>query len=187
MTCGIYQLTFPNSYMYIGQSVNIENRWKQHRDKLETGKAAKPMQQAYNISGYPTGVILLECHEDHLDMMESMYIHSRLEQLPAGTLLNSSIPKPYSEADVKEVIEDSDYLKLSIVQLIRKVKISAKNISTLEDDLDDLKDSGIIAPKEIKDIRNENCNLKDQVSKLITINQELSRRANMSWFERLFS
>ena len=31
MTCGIYKLTFPSGKVYIGQSINIEGRWIEHK------------------------------------------------------------------------------------------------------------------------------------------------------------
>ena len=46
MTSGIYLLNFKDQAFYIGQSQDIETRWKQHRDKFLKGKAAEKMQNA---------------------------------------------------------------------------------------------------------------------------------------------
>lgn len=74
MTCGIYKLTFPSGRTYIGKSINIEERWKQHFDKLSKGKAAKNMQAEYDSYGEPSGEVFFECHADHLDIMEETLI-----------------------------------------------------------------------------------------------------------------
>ena len=187
MTCGIYQLTFQSANMYIGQSVDVETRWKQHFDKFRKGTAAKNMQYEFRRSGFPATTLLAECHPDHLDMLESMYIHARLEQFPTYQILNTSIPKKYNESDVTFVTSHAQYLKNSLIQLMRKVEIGESNIEALEEEVESLRDEGLVMPSEIREIQSNNRQLEQQVSKLITINQELSRRANMTWFERLFS
>jgi hypothetical protein len=84
MTSGVYRLTFSNGADYIGKSVDIATRWKQHMDKLRAGKL---MQAAYDSWGEPNAEILVRCHEDHIDIVESCLI-SRLRPC-----LNSTIPK----------------------------------------------------------------------------------------------
>lgn len=74
MTVGIYQLKFdkeePN--IYIGQSRNIEERYKQHLIALRTGNAASKLQNTYNTCGkLPSLDIILECSEDLLDASEN--------------------------------------------------------------------------------------------------------------------
>lgn len=88
MPSGIYQLEFETGERYIGQSVDIHQRWKQHADKLQKGTAAKPMQDAYHRSGYdlPRAAIVIECHPDLLDEYEGMYINLWRPEL------NTSIP-----------------------------------------------------------------------------------------------
>jgi hypothetical protein len=88
MPSGIYMLEFETGARYIGKSVDIRARWKQHADKLQKGTAAKPMMDAFQKSGYdlPTGYILLECHPDMLDEYEGMYINLNTPEL------NTSIP-----------------------------------------------------------------------------------------------
>ena len=101
MTSGVYQLTFPGGATYIGKSINIEERWKQHTNKMYKGTAAKNMQAAFNTYGAPMGRILRECHEDHIDVVESCFI-SRNQPT-----LNSDRPKdPFPDLDTEQL----DYL-----------------------------------------------------------------------------
>lgn len=84
MTSGIYMLTFPSGRTYIGKSINIPNRWVQHRDKLSRGTAAKLMQDEFNRFGDFEGEVLFECHPDHIDILEAMFI-SRIKPELNGT------------------------------------------------------------------------------------------------------
>lgn len=95
MPSGIYMLEFATGQRYIGKSVDIRARWKQHADKLQKGTAARPMQDAYQKSGYnlPTGYILLECHPDMLDEYEGMYINLNQPEL------NTSFPPRRSDLE----------------------------------------------------------------------------------------
>jgi hypothetical protein len=147
----------------------MEQRWCQHIDKMRKGTAAKSMQLEYNIAGTPSSEILLVCHKDHLDMMESMYINARLIQVPER-MLNTSIPKDYTNAEIYTVTKNEEYLKYSIVQLIHQASTAKANISNLEDAI----------PYDVK-------SLKRQVQDLIQINQQLSVEANKSWLQRLLS
>ena len=95
MASGIYQLEFATGERYIGKSVDIKARWKQHADKLQKGTAAKPMQDAFEKSGHdlPIGNILLECHPDLLDAYEGMCINLYTPEL------NTSIPGRRTDED----------------------------------------------------------------------------------------
>lgn len=93
MTSGIYELTFPNGETYVGKSVNITNRWKQHADKLSKGTAAANMQAAVYSNRFNNiaGRVLLEVHPDLLDMYENYYINTLKPKL------NTVIPNPRSD------------------------------------------------------------------------------------------
>lgn len=71
MTIGIYVLIFPGTHkVYIGQSVDIENRITQHLYKLKYNKASPRLQEAYNMYGKPSFKILEECTSEDLDKNE---------------------------------------------------------------------------------------------------------------------
>jgi group I intron endonuclease len=75
MTCGIYLLSFNNdNNIYIGKSKNIEKRFKEHVSALKLGNAAKKLQQAYSMFGYPEMHILESVTETALDNREQYYI-----------------------------------------------------------------------------------------------------------------
>lgn len=136
MTTGIYQLTFANGDNYIGKSVDIENRWKQHADKMQKGTAAKPMQDAYRKYGFPNSEILCTCHENHLDIAEAAYINRNKPSL------NTSIPKDHlaglSTEECDNILGNLGY---STLALLIAVSDSIKKITKLESDVEECNDS----------------------------------------------
>lgn len=73
MTVGIYQLYWEeDDSVYIGQSINIEYRYKQHTSALE-GKIHSnyKLQEKYNKYGvFPALLVLEACSESNLDKLE---------------------------------------------------------------------------------------------------------------------
>lgn len=71
MTIGIYKLEFSGTdKVYIGQSIDINSRFIQHKSAMRLGTAAPKLQEAYNTYGYPTITILLEGESKELNSME---------------------------------------------------------------------------------------------------------------------
>lgn len=71
MTIGIYRLCFEGTYQcYIGQSINIENRYKQHLRSFSNGSAVKKLLNAYTMYGIPLLEILIECSISELNSLE---------------------------------------------------------------------------------------------------------------------
>ena len=95
MDSGIYQLTFQNGDTYIGKSLHLELRWKQHADKLSRGTAAKNMLRAYYLSDhqYPTAEVLVYCHPNLLDEYENYWINY------LKPTLNTQIPTMMTEEE----------------------------------------------------------------------------------------
>ena len=95
MDSGIYQLTFANGDTYIGKSLHLQIRYKQHSDKLSRGTAAKNMMRAYYQSDheYPTAQVLVYCHPDVLDEYEGYWINV------LKPTLNTQIPELRTEAE----------------------------------------------------------------------------------------
>lgn len=72
MTCGVYILRFKGTdKVYIGQALDIEDRFRIHRSKLKCGTHAKKLLEAYKFFGYPSLEILLECTPASLDTNEN--------------------------------------------------------------------------------------------------------------------
>lgn len=77
MTIGIYKLSFENtSYVYIGQSLNIEARYEEHLTELRCGTCNYKMEAAYILFGQPKLEILLKCTEEELDTRELEIINT---------------------------------------------------------------------------------------------------------------
>lgn len=75
MTTGIYLLVFEGvDSVYVGQSKNIEKRYKEHVYSLKIGTSSKKLQVAYTLYGIPSYNILLVCSASELDEEEVSYI-----------------------------------------------------------------------------------------------------------------
>lgn len=74
MNSGIYKLTFSDGNTYIGKSVDIGRRWDEHCAAFSAGKAARAMQTAYSLCGLPSLEVLVRCHRDHIDLMETVFV-----------------------------------------------------------------------------------------------------------------
>lgn len=72
---GIYLLYFSNTELvYVGQSVDIEKRYKEHIRLLTSGKHTKKLLDAYKSFGLPEVNILCKCSKEVLDVYENIYI-----------------------------------------------------------------------------------------------------------------
>lgn len=75
MTCGIYCITNKlNGKKYIGQSVNIENRFKQHISGHDTNSHIDNSMRKHGLDNFNLE-ILLECDESQLDAEEIKFIN----------------------------------------------------------------------------------------------------------------
>ena len=76
--CGIYAIrNVLTGDRYVGQAVDIERRWKDHRQALAQGQASSPkLQQAWDEYGEDAFVfeILEECSPRHLDDLEEHFL-----------------------------------------------------------------------------------------------------------------
>jgi group I intron endonuclease len=62
VSSGIYKLIFSNGSFYIGRSVNIEGRYKDHCSVLQNNKAHnKKLKQTYALCGLPSLEIIETC------------------------------------------------------------------------------------------------------------------------------
>ena len=76
--CGVYCIeNLANNKKYIGQSINIEDRWYHHRNSLRKNTHYNEhLQRAWNTYGEDSFsfYVLQECVVDELDLMEIYYI-----------------------------------------------------------------------------------------------------------------
>lgn len=72
MSCGIYLLKFTGTdKVYVGQSVNIEYRYKKHIQSLKRGSSNYKLQQAFKEFGTPSLFILIEADKKDLNECEN--------------------------------------------------------------------------------------------------------------------
>lgn len=72
MTTGIYKLNFSNtSKVYVGQSIHIEKRYKEHIQTLKDGTASKKLLAAFKEYGEPSLEILCVCSKNDLNALEN--------------------------------------------------------------------------------------------------------------------
>lgn len=76
--CGVYKITNNiNGKVYIGQSINIQNRWKDHVNALNRKDSSCTLLQRawnkYKQENFSFEILEL-CSEDELDSVESKYI-----------------------------------------------------------------------------------------------------------------
>lgn len=88
MTCGIYYIkNLIDGKIYIGQSVNIEKRWKEHIQALKSKNHRNNyLQNVYNKYGEKEleHKIILVCEKEELNEKESFYILEFNSLVPNG-------------------------------------------------------------------------------------------------------
>ncbi len=134
MTCGIYLLTFSSGKKYVGQSINIEERWKQHFDKFQKGTAAEKMQKEFDRYGYPNTQILKICHKDFLDIIENALINSYSQDISLNTTVLENPLAKYARVDIEKVLALCSYSACDLaIALVNCQEACAESIE--KDDL----------------------------------------------------
>lgn len=195
MTSGIYKLTFNNGYIYIGKSINMENRLKQHIDKFQKGTAAANMQAAWNTHGLIEADGFIQAHEDHLDILES-YMINMYKKLAGAKLLNGVIPKCISYAEWESLAANEALLKVSTVEHIRMINKLSTQVDSLHEELNELviPDTEYIRYTDDAALEKEHKEAVDAAELLeaVVIHlrediKQLKVQAAMPWYKRLFS
>jgi hypothetical protein len=184
MTSGIYKLEFPGGLFYIGKSENIERRWEEHRKKFETGKAAKPMQAAFQNFGYPNAHILCRAHRDNIDVLEAAYISAAMER-HGNMCLNISIPEDPGFRQYED-----DIANMSFKEQMDCIKKLRKDVERCETELEqqelDHKDEILSITSGTKVQW-----MQGYIDDLVAINKTYLERLNhlesRNWFQRLFN
>jgi group I intron endonuclease len=202
MASGIYRLTFKSGKYYVGKSLDLETRWKQHFNKFATGKAARPMQLEYDQHGLPKTEVLLYCHRDHIDILEEWLI----DQFKGPNMLNTTYPDITRTADIATLIDKSQDLlskstweHLEMIHDKNEVTDAEKLKARIAIDLvKSYRDRGRIIDEdyiEMVDLAQKYHDIavqttetnEEAIEKLKSANQELYRLKNLSWFDRLFT
>lgn len=190
MTSGIYRLTFPSGNTYIGKSINIANRWKQHADKFSKGTAAANMQAEYDKYGLPTGEVLTVCHPDHISITEEYYINRHKPPL------NGTYPAdPFVGIPEKDIQPIWSFLNLSTIEhvnLIRTLTDLKEAQTSLIDRLKTIRDEEELAYDVNNRIQSLLARMEQQesdIDKLTSDNAELDaklKQASKPWWQRIF-
>lgn len=191
MTSGIYRLNFDNQAYYVGQSQDLEARWKQHADKFLKGKSAKKMQDAYDAYGMPNATILIECHKDYLDIMENYYI---AQQKTYPNCLNTTTPPLESNIDYDWLMQNTHMLKFSSIDIISDFITTVQQKTELEAKYNAMRrqlDNRFLAAKataELREGKDENIELVAyNTEKIAHIESELARIKSRSFLDRIFN
>ena len=147
MTCGIYMLVFEGTdKVYIGQSVNIEKRYKQHLLSMRNRECSPKLLNAVGTFGYPKMEILSECLVSELDEQEDDGIeiynsvdngfntYSRANEAPTYTgkygYGNTKYPKDIIISALNYLV-DTDFTYSQISEIIGIPTATISNISSL--------------------------------------------------------
>lgn len=188
MAAGIYRLTFSSGKYYIGKSLDLETRWKQHFNKFATGKAARPMQLEYDRCGLPETEVIFHCHKDHIDILEELLI----EQFKGPDMLNTTYPVCDLTDEVAILINRSvELLRVSTFEHLEMIHASQDEINkakilkeAAEHEVEELRSQGYIMDSdyiEMVDLANEFKN------RYFARKTELQRLSKLGWWDRLFN
>ena len=77
---GIYKITFANDHYYIGQAVDTNRRFSQHKRELKKGVHTNSrLQNCYNKYGVPVFEVIEECVKEDLNSIESKYLYDNVD------------------------------------------------------------------------------------------------------------
>jgi group I intron endonuclease len=142
ITIGIYCLRFEGTdRVYVGQSINIEKRYKQHLQSVRAKSANEKLQEAFKLFGVPKLLVLTECEICELDDLEEeaiiLYnsvdngfnIYRYATEAPVMQGFKHSLSK-YTEEDIIKVIPFLHDITKSLHDI---ASLTGINESTLSD------------------------------------------------------
>lgn len=145
MTIGIYKLTFSNTdKVYIGQSLNIEKRFINHKSELRNGTSAKKLQTAYTTYGNPTLSILEVTDLDTIDSIEAFYINkynsidNGFNSVPGGLSTAFGQYNPAAKYDksiyvnILKLLVDTSLTYMDIASKLNVGKSTVEKISSMQ-------------------------------------------------------
>ena len=73
-------MTFSNNHYYIGQAVDTNRRFTQHKRELKKGiHSNSRLQNCYNKYGEPTFEVICECTKEELNSIETKYLFEHVD------------------------------------------------------------------------------------------------------------
>ena len=185
MDSGIYQITFPNGYFYLGKSETVSQRWKTHQKNFTQGTHTKKMQAAYDEFGEPQYEIVLPVHPEHVGIYESIFINRAWN----SGILNTTKPKVISEENAESYLDVYDSVTLdgtscmlhSTLQHVVTLREINAELKATETRVKQLELRGVVLPEDAKQAMDE---LK---AICLQQNTELRRLANLGVYDRMFN
>lgn len=133
MTCGIYVLRFKGTgAVYVGQSIDIEDRLIKHRSAFTRGMAAPKLQAAYYRYGMPSLEVILECGIPELNLAEKEAIDI-FDSVNSGfnTLTEAGNPVLFGDATGNSKHSNEDYLRVLELLVQASPSLNKREISEL--------------------------------------------------------
>jgi hypothetical protein len=161
MKSGIYILKFDSGYSYIGKSVDISARYKQHLNSLRRGNHTSELQSHYKVWGVPSCEVLELCHPDHLDVLERSWISRGVN------LLNTVYP---------DVPEHDSWVRSYSHVLENSTGSLLKYMAETQSELKTLRNQGMVLPGEL-----------DRLKELEKEVGDLQAYKSRSWWYKLWN
>ena len=142
MTCGIYLLNFIGTHkVYVGQSLHMEGRFREHLTLMKTNSHTKKLMEAYIAYGPPTLEVeeILPINSD-MDNKENYYI-ALWNAVDGGfnTLYNTAGGTSSGEDNAKALYKDTEYVNIMMylinnpgISLVKASKILEKSYSVVK-------------------------------------------------------
>ena len=127
MTCGIYMIqNLVNFKIYIGQSVDIEGRWRGHINAFNSGKGInKHFQNSWDKYGEENFEfsIICECDESQLNTMEEYYIFELMTYDPRfGYNKNYGGNGVGTIQEIRDILSEKSKKAYSKPEVLAKIK-----------------------------------------------------------------
>lgn len=111
---GIYKMTFSNNHYYIGQALDTNRRFSQHKRELKKGAHSNSrLQNCFNKYGEPKFEVIHECTKEELNSIETKYLFDNVDnELCCNICREGKSPKGVKRTEeYKQKI--SDYQRLT--------------------------------------------------------------------------
>jgi len=91
-------------------------------------KSTVKRQLEYDLHKTYVEEVLLTCHKDHIDIMETYYINAA----DRDSLLNTTFNKPSSDGEYRTIVQNLPLLQHSTAELLSTIVAQFKTIKDLE-------------------------------------------------------
>ncbi len=198
---GIYRLVFGSGRFYIGKSIHISERWKQHFDKFRKGKAAELMQREFDRWGFPECEILLVCHPDHIDIAECYLINAFAEIHGRESMLNTTYSESMDGEDFEKLMRKPELLEYSTLAHCMAIHFAEDKLTEyhlkceeLKSELKELRSKGYVIPEDLQKAlvqAREHESILDRIKseyiRLQKVEAEYRNYRRLPWWRKIFN